>query len=55
MATILMEHGYLFPVIDRLSPIKDDGTLYRFQVGHQQTDSMLPEQALRCQYEYPTM
>lgn len=34
MANMLMQHGYLFPVIDKDAPVKDDGTLYRFQIPY---------------------
>jgi len=34
IANILAAHGYLFTVIDRDAPVRDDGTLYRFQLPY---------------------
>ncbi|CAD6197853.1 unnamed protein product [Caenorhabditis auriculariae] len=31
MASLLLQHGYLFPVIEHASTVRDDGTLYRLQ------------------------
>src|SRR4051794_4937695 len=46
LATILLHHGYLFPVIEQSQFVKDDNTLYRLQLPYywpshsQQTDSV---------------
>ncbi|VDL81953.1 unnamed protein product [Nippostrongylus brasiliensis] len=31
LATLLLQHGYLFPVIEPAMTVRDDGTLYRLQ------------------------
>ncbi|KIH62351.1 domain found in Dishevelled, Egl-10, and Pleckstrin, partial [Ancylostoma duodenale] len=31
LATLLLQHGYLFPVIEPALTVRDDGTLYRLQ------------------------
>ena len=31
LATLLLQHGYLFPVIEQAICVRDDGTLYRLQ------------------------
>ena len=31
LATLLLQHGYLFPVIEEAMTVREDGTLYRLQ------------------------
>lgn len=33
LAHLMAAHGYFFPVEDHILTVKNDGTLYRFQVG----------------------
>jgi hypothetical protein len=46
LATLLMHYGYIFPVIEQASTVKDDNTLYRIQLPYfwpshaQQTDNV---------------
>lgn len=46
LATLLLQYGYLFPVIEQSNAVKDDNTLYRLQLPYfwpshaQQTDNV---------------
>lgn len=33
MGSLIAANGYIFPISDHVLTLKDDGTLYRFQVG----------------------
>lgn len=33
LGSLVAAHGYIFPISDHVLTLKDDGTLYRFQVG----------------------
>lgn len=32
LGSLIAAHGYIFPISDHVLTLKDDGTLYRFQV-----------------------
>lgn len=32
LGSLIAAHGYIFPINDHVLTLKDDGTLYRFQV-----------------------
>ena len=32
LGSLVAAHGYIFPISDHVLTLKDDGTLYRFQV-----------------------
>jgi hypothetical protein len=34
MASLLVQYGYLFPVIEQSSQVKDDNSLYRVQIPY---------------------
>lgn len=34
LATLLLQHGYIFPVIEHSLLVKDDNTLYRLQLPY---------------------
>lgn len=33
LGSLIAANGYIFPISDHVLTLKDDGTLYRFQVG----------------------
>lgn len=37
LGSLIAAHGYIFPISDHVLTLKDDGTLYRFQVKENPT------------------
>lgn len=37
LGSLVAAHGYIFPISDHVLTLKDDGTLYRFQVQKSHT------------------
>lgn len=41
LGSLVAAHGYIFPISDHVLTLKDDGTLYRFQVGEFWCETMV--------------
>lgn len=50
LGSLIAAHGYIFPISDHVLTLKDDGTLYRFQVHKAEPQRYLDACGQDCEY-----